>query len=632
MKMKKLVLSAAFVIGLVACGSGPSDAASYVGFQIASAVSPITPAVTITKPSSTVGPLLVNFDATGTTDSAIVGDVFTDLHYTWNFGDSSSPDWTTGTRTGTGSGNIAYGPVVGHVFEPALGSGTTNYAVTLTVTDGTNTYSNYAVGTVSVTDPNSYAGFSGTNTLCVSPTGVASPGVDGCPVGAATATGSDFGTVVNANIGSHKRILFHRGETGYTFGSPAGINGVSGPYLVGSYGTGADPNFAATSSTAGAGNNGSTVDDWRIMDLSFDGSNPSFSSSANMNGFYLNLTSTTKTNLLFLRITTNGLAIAAVVEGSITNRPDNIGIVGGLFQDIRNESLFGYGHAWTVLGTTFTGGSIGEPAGSQPCATVNQARMMGVWKSAFSNNYWYGVPNNCLQRASNLAWRTHGADAGEASQGTYNVISENKFDTQYQGYNIQITTGKTSSPWTVTDHTLIENNWFLADTAGGGQAIFANDTTNLTVRGNIIDMTGATGSNALLTSNTHSNLVSTTWYGNTVYDGDVSASTAMSLGATTLSSGTFENNLFYTPNDGTPPSMFSIGSGNTTSLSNNTCNTTGCTTNVGTSVGMTVPPTTTANYKPTTGYAIGGGASVPVWYDFFDIPWSGSYDIGAIKH
>ena len=59
-----------------------------------------------------ISPLLVFFDATGTTDSAITGNTtaFQDVTYTWNFGDtgaSGTDTWAYGSNPG---GTVATAP------------------------------------------------------------------------------------------------------------------------------------------------------------------------------------------------------------------------------------------------------------------------------------------------------------------------------------------------------------------------------------------------------------------------------------------------------------------------------------------------------------------------------------------
>jgi hypothetical protein len=91
-----------------------------------------------------ISPLLVFFDATGTTDSAITGNTtaFQDVTYTWNFGDtggSGSNTWAYGANPGKNSRNSATGGVAAHLY---ITTGVdTAYVATVTAHSGSNTAS-----------------------------------------------------------------------------------------------------------------------------------------------------------------------------------------------------------------------------------------------------------------------------------------------------------------------------------------------------------------------------------------------------------------------------------------------------------------------------------------------------------
>ena len=133
-----------------------------------------------------ISPLLVFFDATGTTDTSISGNTtaFQDVTYTWNFGDtgaSGTETWAYGANPGHNSRNTATGGVAAHLY---LTTGVdTAYVVTVTAHDGTNTAS-CQLG-VTAYDPAGSNGFAGTKTTCVSASGTPVPGSGGCPAGAA---------------------------------------------------------------------------------------------------------------------------------------------------------------------------------------------------------------------------------------------------------------------------------------------------------------------------------------------------------------------------------------------------------------------------------------------------------------
>ena len=135
---------------------------------------------------SGISPLLVFFDATGTTDSAITGNTtaFQDVTYTWNFGDtgaSGTDTWTYGSNTGHNSRNSATGGVAAHLYVTT--GVDTAYVATVTAHSGSNTAS-CQLG-VTAYDPAGSNGFAGTKTTCVSASGTPAPGSGGCPAGAA---------------------------------------------------------------------------------------------------------------------------------------------------------------------------------------------------------------------------------------------------------------------------------------------------------------------------------------------------------------------------------------------------------------------------------------------------------------
>ena len=133
-----------------------------------------------------ISPLLVFFDATGTTDSSISGNTtaFQDVTYTWNFGDtgaSGTDTWAYGSNTGRNSRNSAIGGVAAHLYVTT--GVDTAYVATVTAHSGSNTAS-CQLG-VTAYDPAGSNGFAGTKTTCVSSSGTPVAGSGGCPAGAA---------------------------------------------------------------------------------------------------------------------------------------------------------------------------------------------------------------------------------------------------------------------------------------------------------------------------------------------------------------------------------------------------------------------------------------------------------------
>ena len=173
-------------------------------------------ALSATRVSGTA-PLAVEFDASGTTSSTSGVDTFRQVTYSFNFGDDRGLTWAI---SGKPKNTEVGGPLAAHVFD---NPGT--YTVTLTATDGSGNTSTTNV-TVTVADPASV--YSGTKTICVSP----SSNFSGCPSGAAQQTSMPSGTAWNG-----KRVLLHRGES---FGDISILDGNSG-VQVATYGSGNKP-------------------------------------------------------------------------------------------------------------------------------------------------------------------------------------------------------------------------------------------------------------------------------------------------------------------------------------------------------------------------------------------------------
>ena len=195
------------------------------------------PQASVTSPrTSCAAPCAIFFDARGTSDADLSRDAeFSDLIYSWEFGDPGSGDWEQGARAGTGtphSRNVDTGFVAGHVYE---NPGT--YTATLTVSDGDTTDTDSIV--VSIQDPNSV--WPGNNTVCISSSGTPSAGSGGCPSGAATVFSSDYDQIMFGNgcASTSRRCLFKRGDQ-FTASTTVTMT-TSGPTLIGAYGSGAKP-------------------------------------------------------------------------------------------------------------------------------------------------------------------------------------------------------------------------------------------------------------------------------------------------------------------------------------------------------------------------------------------------------
>lgn len=237
---------------------------------VSSVVYAAAPVISCT-PSRTSGiaPLGVFLDCSATTDDS-TSYPFHDLFYKHSFGDNTAGKWLYGANPGS-SRNIAYGPEAAHVFETA---GT--YKITSIVCD-TPTSCSTQINTIVVTSPDDingpFAGVNAANTICVAVAVPPTAGVGGCPAGATVHQTSNFNTAIGYISGTKKRLLFNKGET-WTV-STTTLLAVTGPGIIGAYGTGANPVIqitADTLTTLGFWQDlTATWGDWRIMDLEIDG-------------------------------------------------------------------------------------------------------------------------------------------------------------------------------------------------------------------------------------------------------------------------------------------------------------------------------------------------------------------------
>ncbi len=236
----------------------------------------------IVQPTRTSGvaPLAVLFDATGTTHASV--DAFHDLDYQWTFGDPNAGTWAISGQ----DKNRAIGAVAAHVFDTA---GT--YKVTLTVTDPAG-HQDVVNTTIQVQDPN--AVFSGQNTICVRAS--SSGGFGGCPAGAATVTDGSWPSVAALLGGGGRRVLLRRGDQ---WGGGGGRAKVSGPALIGAFGSGAKPRI----NVSGQAFSISSSHDLRVMDLAFVGPTSTANSTSALTA---DDTRAAAKNVLFYRVETTG--------------------------------------------------------------------------------------------------------------------------------------------------------------------------------------------------------------------------------------------------------------------------------------------------------------------------------------
>lgn len=633
-KMKQLFIF--LLLLLSACNSR----AQLLPFYTAPGSSPAITIVVDLSRSSGVAPLGVFVDASGTTDVIHTSIPFQELQYKIDWGDSDTTStWSYGAAAGVNTKNISYGPEAAHVYEA---SGTYHPTITVTDADG-NTSS--AVGTIVVSDPNTY--YSGANTICIASATLPVAGADGCPSGAAVYTNSDFGNAVNTYIATGARLLFKHDDT-FT-GTTGAYVSIAGPGTIGMYGTGAKPIIHITTAYAaisfGVVSTG-TMQDWRVMDLEIDNNTtPSTGGiTAGSNANQITLLRLDIHNVYFgWNLSGDSLEYNAThspfntpiefdqwtIQDCNTYDTDSSGTSG-------NMGMYAFGHRFAILGSRFYHIITGE----------HTVRIEHATRSVFSNNTM-GDPAPTKQVFSLRApsYTDVGFQEylptllpGTAAYTTYIVVSDNNFIAGRSGQPVD------NKPSAAVyngrfDNIIFERNWYQVGTSTACcSQMLGIRSQNVTIRNELFDLTGATtpyGHQVMtLDAATTNGLASSDIkiYNNTAFSND--ANDFYFIDSKVSATITAQNNFMYGPNavsEGSgPPAFYSNGSSIPAVSSNNTSDilVTSSTSNF-----TTVPPTTPAGFKPTTGsYAIGGGTTVPVWSDFFLIAEPATRDMGAIIH
>jgi hypothetical protein len=227
-----------------------------------------------------ISPLAVFFNATATTDSALIGNtsVFQDVIFTWNFSDegtSGKGTWQYPSKSVYSSKNLATGAVAAHLY---LTSGAdTAYAPTVTAND---LMGNTATCKVAVTayDPAGAHGFPGKSTTCVAASSKPVAGSGGCPKGAEVLSTPSVATAFARALESGKRVLFKCGDT---FAAHQAFIGAVTNWTVGAYGGCEDTqsdrpifSFSGTADGSGIlllGLNSIVPGDGRLMDFDCEG-------------------------------------------------------------------------------------------------------------------------------------------------------------------------------------------------------------------------------------------------------------------------------------------------------------------------------------------------------------------------
>jgi hypothetical protein len=629
------------IIALVIFGTGRAGAQSAAIEAVSAAATPVSCSgangplqlkVSAVR-NAGISPLLVFFDATGTTDTSIGGNgkTFRNVSYTWNFGDtgaSGTDTWEYGANRDFNSRNTATGGVAAHLYvTPGVD---TAYVVTVTAHTGTNTASCQL--SVTAHDPSRANGFAGTRTTCVSASGTPAAGSGGCPAGAATLRTSSFNTALASRLGSGMRVLFKCGDT-FT-GDNAGLSGTT--WSVGAYGgcegTQTNRPILRDSGRGGQLTVAMTAGDGRIADLDLEGNGTAaYAVQANAGGSSIPYQIT----LSNLYSNGNNSAFAysqgaqwGIINSVMTSMRTSIGVFvnyaennqaqwrGNLFNNINYQAL---------LGNLFNGAGGTTSGAGQETVRVSACRMCVI-------------ANNTIENANNVGavLKIHSGNtylSSSAWTGVYTEfmeISDNWFNGT-SGAQLVETSPQNAGDDERLRNLVVERNLFSGHTSAQGGKLLLVSAVNETVRDNVFYMPGNPSQYAYYGVQVAERGVEPVPSGVEVYNNTCYAPNAeqgqrcvgfdgVAMRAPGINS-IAQNNLFYVPAGG-HATVVNTGAGNTVNNNSVTPSTNPGFTNGSGSFSYL------SDFKPTANHV--GGTSVPVMFDALGRPWPVTWYLGAV--
>jgi hypothetical protein len=637
MHSQRIVFSliAALVIGIggtaaqsatASAAASPSPTVSCSGTN-----GPLTLRATAVRDAG-ISPLLVFFDATGTTDTALSGSntTFRDVSYTWNFGDTGASGidtWAYGSNRGHTGRNSAIGGVTAHLYVTP--GADTAYVVTVTAHTGANTASCQLE--VTAHDPAGSNGFAGTKTTCVSASGTPSPGSGGCPAGAATLHTSSFNTALGS-LGSGKRVLFKCGDT-FT-GDNATLSGTT--WSVGAYGgcagTQSNRPILRDSGTVGQLTVAMTAGDGRIADLDLEGNGTAAYAVETAGGG-----SSVPYQITLDNLYSNGNnssyaysqgAQWGIIESVMTSMRTAIGVY---LNYAENDQAQWSGNPYNnvnyqaLLGNLFNGAGGTTSSAGQETVRISACRMCVI-------------SNNTIENANNVGavLKLHNGNTYLSSP-TWTGVYTELLEISYNWF------GGTSGAQLVENapqnsgnderlrNIVVERNLFSGSTSAPGGKLLLVSAVNETVRDNVFYMPGNPSHYAYFGVQVGERGIEPVpsgveVYNNTCYAPNaVQGQTCVGLDGVTMRAPAIDsvaqNNLLYVPAGG-HTTVVNNGTGNT--VTNNTATPTdnpGFTNGSGTFSLLSDFITTASHF---------GATTVPVMFDALGRWWPANWYLGAL--
>lgn len=580
---------------------------------------------------SGVSPLLMFFDATGTTSTAVTNNssAFQDISYSWDFGDTGSSgtgNWAYGSNAGQNSNNSATGAVAAHLYITNGADAT--YSVTVTADDGTNTASCKLA--LTAYDPTSANGFPGTKTTCV----YNSTADSTCPVGAALLQSASIGGALDSAFGSNRRVLFRCGDKfsgSYTIGS--GVSKASIGAFGGCEGSSANrPIFQNSSGTTLSFSANNPID-IRIADIDFEDGSGAAQAIGTAGGLG-------ETQITLYNLKCSGMNACFYMDQATQS---------GLIQSTATGMTSMSGTFWNNAANNCLNGSVAADCGGSPSYyNVNYSALLG---NSFDGQGASGagaldtvrvgacrlcvIANNTFQNANNLGavFKLHSANTAKNQMSwigqytEYVEISDNLF-TGAAGAQLVETAPQTQQFDERLRNIVLERNLFRAVSGGSGRQILVSGL-NATLRDNVFYVTAGDGTPPRYAAQVAQRGVEplpqyVQLYNNTCYAlqtmGSCVGFDGVGFSAAGMNSWA-ANNLFYN-NAIDSPVVIDNGSGN--SVTSNTASSAADPLMVDASGSFS----SISDFQPTQNYS--GGAAVAVWYDALGKAWSPAWSLGAL--
>ncbi len=583
-------------------GGLPASGTGIVTINPVTPAGAITPVISVSR-STGVAPLAVTFDALGTTAPALTSLPFSEIYYAWTFGDTAGgAAWAYGTNPGVALKNEANGPVAAHVFETDGDYTVTCWAFYLD--SGGTLQSGFATTAITVTDPDTVFA---SNTIYISQSGLPVPGLGGVPIGANVQQVTNWSSLQSLSS-TYKRILLKRGDA-WAINDGVGIDSSrTGPGIIGAYGSGNKPqvsiavNSGALRFTTGG-------NDWRVVDLDIFSPDAVYQPNGrgiavmSANDILLLRTDIKRTGRILLEGGSgNGLYVVDSVIGPATQLGTSISVY------TSSSDRIG------ILGSRITG------------SNDHGARLQGTANTVISN-----IQIDSGRPGSHVL--TIRGKSNDASPGTWNglwtenvVVSDNLLDGMVGSIAVLALKPVNYQGAERLKNIIIERNSIKGLNTEG---IFAQVSENLTIRNNIVTTGYGIGISIGAGSDVGSPPPTSGWIANnTIYKGNTTYSAGFSAIYTVsgVSGYVIRNNLAYAPGSTSPTMFMGTGAeGVAFTQSNNSSNA---------QILSTLPfvsasPVVAADFAPA-GYAVDGGAWVPVYKNYLGTTNSTPREIGAI--